>query len=244
MLRLYITKITALLSEEQQKRACAFLEEERRAHALSVTPKRSTESIAAGLLLAYAVWEHKQGLTENVSHCYKEVSVEEQFAALEMLSETEREQLLHNLQLEKKQNGKPYFRKADMPYVSLSHSGEYAVCAFSDKEVGVDIQEQKEKPFIQIAKRICHAKEPMPGNPADFYDLWAVKEACVKCTGEGLSKDFRELYIDWEKTQVLDERTERSFALYLSKECPRYSLAVAVYLNQKNDFVPDLPYGG
>ena len=35
--------------------------------------------------------------------------------------------------------GKPYFRDIPQAHISLSHSGNYIACAFSDVEIGLDL---------------------------------------------------------------------------------------------------------
>ena len=50
------------------------------------------------------------------------------------------------------QNGKPRLLKYLNFFYNISHSGDYAICAVSDSEVGVDIQKIR-KPDMRIAKR-------------------------------------------------------------------------------------------
>lgn len=79
-------------------------------------------------------------------------------------------------------------------HFSLSHSGEYAVIAVSDRAVGIDI-EHKTRNYQSIAKR-CFCKEEYEDiKKADtleeqekrFLQYWSMKEAFIKRSGEGLS---------------------------------------------------------
>ena len=54
--------------------------------------------------------------------------------------------------------GKPKLAAAEKPQFNLSHSGEYAVCALSDKPVGVDIEEIG-SPDFAVAERCFSAEE-------------------------------------------------------------------------------------
>ncbi len=56
------------------------------------------------------------------------------------------------------EHGKPYL-KTDVPlFFNISHSGELVVCAFSDTEVGVDV-EKIGKERLAVAERFFHPEE-------------------------------------------------------------------------------------
>jgi phosphopantetheinyl transferase len=114
------------------------------------------------------------------------------------------------------EDGKPFFPDLPQIHFSLSHSGEYIACAFSDEEVGLDLQEcsRPRTSIFRIAKRFFSQAEyeailalsadkaaescindsgsDSPGNPDDpeclslFYRLWSIKEAYLKYLGCGL----------------------------------------------------------
>ena len=56
------------------------------------------------------------------------------------------------------ENGKPYIDGAEEINFNMSHSGNMAICAFSDAETGCDIESVKEINF-NIAKRFFFASE-------------------------------------------------------------------------------------
>ncbi|MDE7464184.1 MAG: hypothetical protein K2M48_04050, partial [Clostridiales bacterium] len=80
--------------------------------------------------------------------------------------------------------GKPKLKTNDNVRVfnfNLSHSGVYAVCAFSSTEIGVDIQIMSQKvsdKALRVAcspneyKRLCELNEEQRRN--EFYRLWTV----------------------------------------------------------------------
>ncbi len=104
--------------------------------------------------------------------------------------------------------GKP---RADVPfYFNLSHSGQYVLCAVSDKPIGADIEQIK--PFraglvgryfteIEAAYILggCEATAESVTDPeicARFYRTWTAKEAYVKMTGTGISTDLTQIAYD------------------------------------------------
>ncbi|NLD48108.1 MAG: 4'-phosphopantetheinyl transferase superfamily protein [Clostridiaceae bacterium] len=89
--------------------------------------------------------------------------------------------------------GKPYLEGADNFHYNLSHSGEYVVCAVSDKPVGIDIERIKDMKF-DIAERFFSKEETQSLLSIDeeyrlerFFDFWTLKESYIKADGKGLS---------------------------------------------------------
>ena len=93
-------------------------------------------------------------------------------------------------------DGKPYFKSVPGVHFNLSHSGDYLACAFSDSEVGLDLQEDREPhtSALRIAKRFFTEEEykallACSDHGAQltlFYRLWTIKEAYLKYIGCGL----------------------------------------------------------
>ena len=76
---------------------------------------------------------------------------------------------------------------------SLSHSGGHAVLAVpsADFPVGVDLERLRPRRFDAWPDWVLHADEArwlqQHAELADYYALWALKEALLKATGQGLS---------------------------------------------------------
>lgn len=93
-------------------------------------------------------------------------------------------------------NKKPYISNIEDFYFNISHSGQYAILSVSDNEIGCDIQ--KTGNIKQnIAKRFFSQVENEFLNSFDndrkekeFFRLWSIKEAYLKYTGDGLSKEL------------------------------------------------------
>ena len=110
---------------------------------------------------------------------------------------------LGELTVARTERGKPYFLNNNSMHFSVSHSGDIFACAFSDEEIGLDIQEYKKRPdeverCRKIARRFFHPDE-IDALDADtvsaFYNIWTAKEAYVKLTGQGIDGDFSEFCI-------------------------------------------------
>ncbi len=83
------------------------------------------------------------------------------------------------------EHGKPYIEGG--PEFSVSHSGEYVLCAVSDVPVGCDVELVAEQPR-GVAKRFFTADEFAECTCAeDFFRIWTRKESFIKATGLGMS---------------------------------------------------------
>lgn len=73
---------------------------------------------------------------------------------------------------------------------SISHSGEYAVCAVSQQPIGVDIEKIRSV-NIDVAKRFTeeeYKKIRNSKNPQDaLFSLWVKKESFLKYKGTGIA---------------------------------------------------------
>jgi 4'-phosphopantetheinyl transferase len=94
--------------------------------------------------------------------------------------------LLSDEELKKTENGKPYYENG--PFFNIAHSGKYVVMAVSEKEVGVDIEENIQKDFTALLRIFNEIEAKMIKEHADFYYLWCAKESLIKCTGSTINK--------------------------------------------------------
>lgn len=97
------------------------------------------------------------------------------------------------------EKGKPYFENIPL-FFSLSHSGEYVLCAVSRRELGADIQKIQSADALKLANRFfseseCRILEGCESHwerQRLFFGFWTRKEAYGKLTGEGLAATLRE----------------------------------------------------
>ena len=107
------------------------------------------------------------------------------------------------------EHGKPYVVGMPEPfYFNISHSGDYVVCAVSDREIGIDI-ERIGKVRMEVARRFFHPEEikvlealPESRQTDAFFSYWSVKEAFLKYTGAGLSASLSVFEVLFEGNRV------------------------------------------
>lgn len=90
--------------------------------------------------------------------------------------------------------GKPYLSAHPDIHFNLSHSGSLAVCAVSTVAVGVDVETYHDHGHA-VAKHCFTAQElawldEQENTASAFARLWTRKEALIKLTGSGLSRDL------------------------------------------------------
>ena len=81
--------------------------------------------------------------------------------------------------------GKPYYEGTKQKLnFNFSHSNDYFVFAFSQKPIGVDIQNyQSSLDFKKILMRYFNENQKCK-NENEFFTLWSSREAIVKCLGK------------------------------------------------------------
>lgn len=123
------------------------------------------------------------------------------------------------------QAGKPVFAQRSDLHFSLSHSGEYAMCAISDGAVGADVQ--KIRPIhLSVARRFHFrerdwlAEQPKAEQFQAFFQIWTRKEAWVKAMShnELLSLDQEDVIHDVSDWHFEDYRLDGD---YLAAVCAR-----------------------
>ncbi len=97
--------------------------------------------------------------------------------------------------------GKPFFTLRPKTHYNISHSGKYVLCALADQEIGIDVQEHKAVNLPKMSEKVMgkEAAEKLLGEPNAqelFFDQWVLREAYIKWTGEGLSRDLRKIPMD------------------------------------------------
>jgi len=95
--------------------------------------------------------------------------------------------------------GKPFFPDRPDLFFSLSHAGDLALCALAAGPVGCDIELVRPRragfPRYCLDEREYAWFRARGARWEDFYALWTLKEAQVKCTGEGLVRPAREIAV-------------------------------------------------
>ena len=88
------------------------------------------------------------------------------------------------------ERGKPCFAEGGFHF-SISHTPNYAFCALSENNIGIDAEELDRKINLKLADRILSEPEKVQFAGAEdkvraLLTFWVLKEAAAKLTGEGL----------------------------------------------------------
>ncbi len=137
--------------------------------------------------------------------------------------------------------GRPYYPDSGFDF-SLSHSGDYAVCAYTESgRVGADIEYiNAAKASLRFAKRFFSrneydylSKSDQNGKDlaAEFFKIWTAKEAFLKALGDGLTgavDDFTVALGDPEKPRIIQNRTEKNVSLRIRTFADEYILSTVL----------------
>lgn len=141
-------------------------------------------------------------------------------------------------------HGKPYLKGRPDTFFSISHSGHFAACAFSETEIGLDLQEVPKTDsgkLLRIAKRFFSERDferlsAVSPNQLNrhFTGMWAAHEAYVKFTGEGLGvvKEFSTV----DGKIIRDGEVRAVYQMF--KEPANYSMVIC---RSTPVTLPDLP---
>ena len=133
-------------------------------------------------------FRHKKTLLEMANDQQKEKALKfknevdqvRSLASSYLINSLSKEPLLFN------DMGKPFYENG--PYFNVSHSGRFIMMAVSNKEIGVDIEENTNKDMSALIRIFNEAEAKMIKEHADFYYLWCTKESLIKCVGSSISK--------------------------------------------------------
>jgi len=136
-------------------------------------------------------------------------------------------------QIKTEAHGKPYLEDIAFHF-SLSHSGTYAVCAFSDAPIGVDLQQVKEAMPRLTSRILTDAErdylESLPEGERNlaFYRIWARKESLLKWDGRGLRLPMERFSLiqDGILTDAISFEGKQLYFREYSRLLPKYALCI------------------
>ncbi len=116
--------------------------------------------------------------------------------------------------------GKPYLTEHEGIHVNWSHSGDWVICAISDREVGIDLQDNRREPGEALIRRMLQPEElsyyekvPDEQKRRIFYEYWTVKESFLKAVGTGFHMPLDNFYVrmEDENPQIVQRAGEKSY---------------------------------
>lgn len=193
---IYLLDVGELIQDRVEVQFASMLrrvDETRREKVMAAkTPQGRAAQLGAGLLLQRAVrdWQEKGG----AGVLEEKPGQEPRIQRLEVCSLISEVSFPLSLNYRYGSQGKPYFKELPL-FFSLSHSGEYVLCAVSRREVGADIQRLTSVNELKLAnrffsepeRRILERCESALERRRLFFGFWARKEAWGKLTGEGVA---------------------------------------------------------
>ena len=105
--------------------------------------------------------------------------------------------------IDRGEKGKPFIVGVENVFFNISHSGDYVVCAVSDREIGIDI-EKRAKARMEVAGRFFHGEEVAQLKMLEedkhdqlFFNYWSVKESFLKYIGTGLARPLNSFIVSF-----------------------------------------------
>ena len=108
------------------------------------------------------------------------------------------------------EHGKPSIIGRPDLHFSLSHCREAAICVLSDRPVGIDIESvgRYNECLVRYTMNDEEMAQILASNRPDiaFTRLWTQKEAVVKCTGEGIGNDLKNVLKNFRESSPTTHR--------------------------------------
>lgn len=219
MVKVYAADIMPLSGEVCFHGWMRQIDEERRRHIDNYSkPADKMRSLAAGILLQTA-WEEFNVQRDDGNTA------------------------ANKLVLRYGKEGKPYCDNSAGFYFNLSHSGDYAVCAVSQGEVGIDIQKRKEFNW-KVAERFFAKEETVrlkDAQEADknriFNEIWTLKESYIKYTGRGMNQELGSFYLDGHSGIIIGGASGETVFAHQYHDIAGYQITVC---SQETEYLENL----
>lgn len=201
-MKIYAARIYEIQTAEVEK-LCGLLDRNRLKKVSELkNEKEKVRSIFAGLLLRYAFFQAGYDI-----------------------------KMWQQVEIEKGAYGKPQIRGNHDLHYSLSHSGEWVVCAVDTMPVGADIQEMKSWQW-QLAKKFYHKDEynrllalkemDTDRQTKEFYSMWTAKESVVKQIGRGIGAGISQYVTAEDYHCIYDKNRNEVISIKLYDELEGY----------------------
>ncbi|NUF14456.1 4'-phosphopantetheinyl transferase family protein [Acinetobacter lactucae] len=158
----------------------------------------------------------------------------------------------HQVNIQLHPNGKPFVQGSKAVYFNITHSADVIILAVTEEgEIGVDIEQvDREFEWMRVDSvlapiEIEWIKENELTDPFSvyqrFFQIWTLKEAYIKCTGEGMSRHLNKLNfhvlsdrIDFQdSTRDVQKTEEYHFQSYIYDHNFIFSICLQQHLAQE-----------
>ncbi|EOQ62164.1 hypothetical protein F935_02952 [Acinetobacter calcoaceticus ANC 3811] len=127
----------------------------------------------------------------------------------------------YEIKLQLHPNGKPFVQGSKAVYFNLTHSADVIILAVTEEgEIGVDIEQvdpefewRRVDSVLQLSEIEWIKEKELTDSSSvyqRFFQIWTLKEAYIKCTGEGMSRHLKmfNFHILPEHIQFLDSTND------------------------------------
>ena len=127
-----------------------------------------------------------------------------------------------------------YGKSIEGRYISLSHSGNVAMCAISDQPVGCDVEQISDKD-IKIAKRFLTKEQYLRYLRASdrkeqqemFFKIWTAKECVIKAQGGNVDFSSDNILVDLDCAKATVQKTGDAYNIKFFEERPELQYTFA-----------------
>lgn len=149
-----------------------------------------------------------------------------------------------DIQIDFHEKGKPFFPDFPDFKFNITHGGNIIAVAFCDDcEVGIDTESIDRKVNPMIAERYFTPTETKSlqkitpqQRPHALLNLWTIKEAYLKMTGDGLSKPLNSFEIQHieNEIKIYENQTLQNCTIFQDETDQKHIITVCVKNNENN----------
>lgn len=146
--------------------------------------------------------------------------------------------------LTKTEKGRLELKHLSSPSFNISHSNDITILAIDDTQIGIDVEYIRNRNFLEIAesffsdeesKSLKNLKSPISIRNL-FYTYWTLKEAFIKCNGDGLFNKKMELKCRLDNNKIQSSINDKyQLASFKIKE--KYLMSVVAKLGKPDNFL-------
>lgn len=141
--------------------------------------------------------------------------------------------------------GKPGFEESEGIFFNISHSKDFAICTFGNKNLGCDIEYIDEKRVSnELIDRVLTESEKKYLDSIDknkmieeFFRIWTYKESYLKYKGVGIKGLDKSFSIDLVNNNIEENGKIRDDIYFKEYDLKGYKITIC---SDSNDFEEDL----